>query len=39
MEIYKKAAGGRVKFVMCAGIGKTCFHWLTPGEIAEVLRA
>jgi 3-dehydroquinate synthase len=39
MEIDKKAAGGKVKFVMCAGIGKTCFHWLTPGEIAEVLRA
>ncbi len=39
MEIDKKAAGGKVKFVMCAGIGKTLFHWLTPGEIAEVLRA
>jgi 3-dehydroquinate synthase len=39
MEIDKKTAGGKVKFVMCAGIGKTRFHWLTAGEIAEVLRA
>lgn len=39
MEIDKKAAGGKVKFVLCAGIGKTHFHWLTPGEIARVLDA
>jgi 3-dehydroquinate synthase len=39
MEVDKKAAGGKVKFVMCAGIGKTCFHGLTPGEILAALGA
>jgi 3-dehydroquinate synthase len=33
MEVDKKAAGGKIKFVMCAGIGKTKFHWMAPGEI------
>jgi 3-dehydroquinate synthase len=39
MEVDKKAAGGKIKFVMCAGIGKTRFHWLAPGEIAAALSA
>ena len=30
MEVDKKAAGGKIKFVMCEGIGKTRFHWLAP---------
>jgi hypothetical protein len=39
MEVDKKAAGGKIKFVMCAGIGKTRFHWLSPGEILAALGA
>jgi 3-dehydroquinate synthase len=37
MEVDKKAAGGRIKFVMCEGIGKTRFHWLAPSEILAAL--
>jgi 3-dehydroquinate synthase len=37
MEVDKKAAGGEIKFVMCDGIGKTRFHWLSPAEIASGL--
>ena len=33
MQVDKKSAGGKIKFVMCEGIGKTRFHWLTPSEI------
>ena len=33
MEVDKKAAGGKIKFVMCAGIGKTRFHSLSPAEV------
>jgi 3-dehydroquinate synthase len=39
MEVDKKAAGGKIKFVMCSGIGKTRFHWLSPGEILAALGA
>ncbi|MGH7886675.1 MAG: 3-dehydroquinate synthase [Candidatus Binatia bacterium] len=39
MEVDKKAAGGKIKFVMCAGIGKTRFHWLSPSEILNALGA
>jgi len=39
MEIDKKVAGGKIKFVMCEGIGKTRFHWLTPEEILRGLGA
>ncbi|MGB7951552.1 MAG: 3-dehydroquinate synthase [Candidatus Binatia bacterium] len=39
MEVDKKSAGGKIKFVMCAGIGKTCFHTLAPGEILCALGA
>ncbi len=39
MEIDKKVAGGKIKFVMCEGIGKTRFHWLTPDEILRGLGA
>jgi 3-dehydroquinate synthase len=39
MEVDKKTAGGKIKFVMCAGIGKTRFHGLTPGEILMALGA
>lgn len=39
MEVDKKAAGGKIKFVMCDGIGKTRFHWLAPGEISSALGA
>jgi 3-dehydroquinate synthase len=37
MEIDKKVAGGRVRFVMCEGIGKTRFHWIAPDEIVQAL--
>ncbi len=39
MEMDKKSGGGKIKFVTCAGIGKTRFHWLTPGEILTALGA
>ena len=37
MEMDKKAAAGKIKFVMCEGIGKTRFHWITPNEIIRGL--
>jgi 3-dehydroquinate synthase len=39
MEVDKKAAGGKIKFVICCGIGRTRFHWLAPGEILNALGA
>ena len=39
MEVDKKSADGKIKFVVCAGIGKTRFHSLTPGEILSALGA
>ncbi|HTN69483.1 MAG TPA: 3-dehydroquinate synthase [Methylomirabilota bacterium] len=39
MELDKKSAAGKIKFVICSGIGKTCFHSLTPGEILSALDA
>jgi 3-dehydroquinate synthase len=39
MEVDKKSAGGKIKFVMCTGIGKTRFHWLSPSEILGALGA
>jgi 3-dehydroquinate synthase len=37
MEVDKKVAGGKIKFIMCEGIGKTRFHWLAPNEILSAL--
>jgi 3-dehydroquinate synthase len=37
MELDKKAADGKIKFVMSQGIGKTRFHWLSPGEVLAAL--
>lgn len=37
MELDKKSAQRKVKFVMCTGIGKTCFHSLTAEQIAAAL--
>jgi 3-dehydroquinate synthase len=37
MEVDKKSADGKIKFVVCAGIGKTAFDSLTPGEILSAL--
>jgi len=37
MEVDKKAADGRIKFVISEGLGKTRFHWLSPGEILNAL--
>ena len=39
MEIDKKVAGGKIKFIMCQEIGKTRFHWLAPEEILRGLGA
>ncbi|HEY7166760.1 MAG TPA: 3-dehydroquinate synthase [Candidatus Binatia bacterium] len=39
MEHDKKSAAGSIKFVMCAGIGKTSFHRLIPAEILKALEA
>ena len=39
MEIDKKVAGGKIKFVMSEGIGKTRFCWLAPDEILRGLGA
>jgi 3-dehydroquinate synthase len=38
LEVDKKSAAGKIKFVMCAGIGKTRFHNLSPAEILACLR-
>jgi 3-dehydroquinate synthase len=37
MEVDKKSADGKIKFVVCTGIGKTCFHLLTAEQIAAAL--
>ena len=37
LEVDKKSTGGKIKFVMCAGIGKTRFHSLSPAEILASL--
>lgn len=39
MEVDKKAAGGKVKFVMTRGIGQTAFHRLSPNEILAGIAA
>lgn len=39
MEIDKKVAGGKIKFVLCERIGKTRFHWLSPGDVLRQLNA
>ena len=39
MEVDKKSVGGKIKFVICAAIGKTCFQSLTPEEILSALGA
>ncbi|HXG50144.1 MAG TPA: 3-dehydroquinate synthase [candidate division Zixibacteria bacterium] len=39
MEVDKKSAGGRIRFVMCAGLGKTVFHRLLPEEVLAALEA
>jgi 3-dehydroquinate synthase len=37
MEVDKKSEGGKIKFVLCEGIGKTRFYSLAPAEIAAGL--
>ncbi len=39
MEMDKKSAGGKIKFVLCRGIGKTCFHWFSPEQVVVKLGA
>ena len=38
IEVDKKSAGGKIKFVLCNGIGKTRFHWLAPDEILKRIQ-
>lgn len=37
MEVDKKSRAGKIKFILCRGIGATKFQWLTPLEIVEKL--
>lgn len=37
MGVDKKKSADMIKFVMCQGIGKTRFHWISQAEIARVL--
>lgn len=37
MEVDKKSAGGKIKFVLCEGIGKTRFYSLSPAEVLAAL--
>lgn len=37
MEVDKKSLGGRVKFVLCQGIGATRFDWFSAEEIVAQL--
>lgn len=37
MEVDKKSAGGKIKFVICEGIGKTRFHSFSPAEVLAAL--
>jgi 3-dehydroquinate synthase len=37
MEVDKKVAGGKIKFILCEGIGRTRFHWLAPDEILSAV--
>lgn len=39
MEVDKKSAGGKIKFVLCRGIGVTEFRWFSLEEIAAQLAA
>lgn len=39
MEVDKKSADGKIKFIMCTGIGGVRFHSLSPGEILGALGA
>jgi 3-dehydroquinate synthase len=39
MELDKKSTGGKIKFVLCEGIGKTRFHSLSPAEIVAALTS
>jgi 3-dehydroquinate synthase len=37
MELDKKSAGGKIKFVLCEAIGKTRFYSLSPQEVMTAL--
>lgn len=39
VEVDKKSAGGKIKLILCQGIGKTRFHWLSGEESAAELTA
>lgn len=37
MELDKKSAEGKIKFVMCTKIGQTCFHSLTAEQVSAAV--
>jgi 3-dehydroquinate synthase len=37
MELDKKSAEGKIKFVMCTAIGQTCFHSLTAEQVSAAV--
>jgi 3-dehydroquinate synthase len=37
MEVDKKSAGGKIKFVVCEDIGRSRFHSLSPAEVLAAL--
>jgi 3-dehydroquinate synthetase len=39
VQVDKKSAGGKIKFVLCEGIGKTRFERLSPDEVGSELSA
>lgn len=39
MEVDKKSVGGKIKFVLCRGIGNTHFQWCSAEEIVALLAA
>ncbi|MFQ5683672.1 MAG: 3-dehydroquinate synthase [Candidatus Binatia bacterium] len=39
LQVDKKSSGGKIKFVLCAGIGETCFQWISPVQIVANLKA
>jgi 3-dehydroquinate synthetase len=38
MEVDKKSAGGKIKFVVCAGIGSSRFHSFSAPEVLTALE-
>ncbi len=39
MAVDKKSHAGKIKFVMCEGIGRPCFQWVSASEIVRELAS